>query len=808
MSLMPMFFVSGENFLYQRQISIIPTNVTNLQVRVVLTTTSFDYSKVNADGSDIRFVASVNDNGLVSPLNYYTQVWNTSGTSIIWVKIPTTSTREIFMQYGRSSLTATGGSSISSIMNTGLRYRYYGYGGGASPTVPGGTLDGGGNDQVGPNYEFGGGTVNINDDVLGSFGSRADSAAIIWDGFVIPDGSGTYVFYTTSDDGQRLYIEDSLVINNWVDQGNTEQSYSYSWTDSRIKKIQYDWYENGGGATAKLGWDPITTGKVYGIPNTYLKAPKYSSAYADPYNYTGGVSSENNLFTPGFVTTSLIAYWDAARYAGSYPGSGTVMTDISGLNATNLNLINSPTFSGLGGGAIGLTGTNDYLSTAAALTTAGNSLTFEGWFNFEDVATGVMFGQGPTVASQGLHIIFTNTSTIRFGMYDNDFDVSTGVLSANTWYHLVFTYSNTAPYTKKAYLNGALIGTSGTQTQWAGAGVFNVGAAYSAALGTGNGRIGLARVYHTDLSDAQVLQNYLASKDRFLAPVTSTEVDYLLVGGGGGGGGGDSSAIGAAGGSGGAVTGTYTLLQGEGLTVHVGGGGGGGDTQVTGTGSGSAGSSTVGAGGAGGNAGGTGTSGAGGGGGGGSFIRLSGTIIAAAGGGAGGGGGGEGDQENVGGGAGGGLQPRGVNGTNTAGAAGFNYSGDGGGGGGAGGGRYGGLGQQQGVSQVASGGGHYNIVTATNALIFAGNNGGAATTADTGAISVTNAANWGYGNNAGTGGGGKPGPTVGNRGNSGSAGVVRIKYAGSLVKASGGSISTVGGYTVHTFTSDGTFTII
>jgi hypothetical protein len=92
--------------------------------------------------------------------------------------------------------------------------------------------------------------------------------------------------------------------------------------------------------------------------------------------------------------------------------------------------------------------------------------------------------------------------------------------------------------------------------------------------------------------------------------------------------------------------------------------------------------------------------------------------------------------------------------------------------------------------------------------LFAGNNGGAATTADTGAISVTNAANWGYGNNAGTGGGGKPGPTPGNRGNSGSAGVVRIKYLGTVAKASGGSISTVGGYTVHTFTSDGTFTII
>lgn len=807
MSLMPMFFVSGENFLYQRQISIIQTNVTNLQVRVVLTPTSFDYSKVRADGSDIRFVAAYTDNGITSPLNYYTQVWDTAGTSIFWVKIPSSGTREMFMQYGRSSLTTTGSSGINDILNTGLRYRYYGYGGGASPTVPGGTLDGGGNDQVGPNYAFGGGTAVINDDVLGSFGSRADSVAIIWDGFVIPDGSGTYVFYTTSDDGQRLFIEDSLVIDNWVDQGDTERSYSYSWTDSRIKKIRYDWYENGGGATAKLGWDPITTGKVYGIPGFYLKAPKYSSAYADPYNYTGGVSSENSLFTPGFVTTNLIAYWDAARYAGSYPGTGTVMTDISGLNAQNLNLINGPAFSGAGGGSINLSGTNDYLGTPGALTTAGNSLTFEGWFNFDNVASGCFFGQGPTATNEGLHITFIGPNTIRFGMYSNDFDVTVSV-SAGTWNHYAFTYLNTAPYTKKVYINGVLVGTSGTQTQWAGSGVFNVGATYSAAIATGNGKIGLARVYHTNLSDAQVLQNYTASRQRFEVPATSVEVDYLLVGAGGGGGGGDASSIGAAGGSGGAVTGTYALLTGDSLTVSVGGGGGGGNTQVTGSGSGSAGSSAVGAGGAGGNAGGTGTSGGGGGGGGGSFLRSGGTVIAAAGGGAGGGGGGEGDQENIGGGAGGGYQPRGVNGTNAAGAAGFNYSGDGGGGGGGGGGYYGGLGQQQGVSQIASGGANYHAAGATNTASFAGNTGGAATTTNTGAISVTNAANWGYGNDAGTGGGGKPGPTVGNLGISGSAGVVRIKYAGTVIRASGGTISTVSGYTVHTFTSDGTFTII
>ena len=53
------------------------------------------------------------------------------------------------------------------------------------------------------------------------------------------------------------------------------------------------------------------------------------------------------------------------------------------------------------------------------------------------------------------------------------------------------------------------------------------------------------------------------------------------------------------------------------------------------------------------------------------------------------------------------------------------------------------------------------------------------------------------------GGGGGPGNGVGS---AGAAGVVIIRYYGSQ-RATGGAITTVGGYTIHTFTSSGTFTI-
>jgi hypothetical protein len=61
------------------------------------------------------------------------------------------------------------------------------------------------------------------------------------------------------------------------------------------------------------------------------------------------------------------------------------------------------------------------------------------------------------------------------------------------------------------------------------------------------------------------------------------------------------------------------------------------------------------------------------------------------------------------------------------------------------------------------------------------------------------------GANTGGGGGGGSHYNVTNKGGEGGSGIVVIRYAGAQ-KATGGTITTVGNYTVHTFTTSGTFT--
>ena len=81
---------------YEKLLNIDPvTPETDYQVKVILTPLNFDYSKAQPDGSDLRFYDMLNN-----PLSYWIESWNTIGSSIVWVKVPTGGTSSIYMYYG------------------------------------------------------------------------------------------------------------------------------------------------------------------------------------------------------------------------------------------------------------------------------------------------------------------------------------------------------------------------------------------------------------------------------------------------------------------------------------------------------------------------------------------------------------------------------------------------------------------------------------------------------------------------------------------------------------------------------------
>ena len=117
------------------------------------------------------------------------------------------------------------------------------------------------------------GTVNLDwagGSPAGSIG--ADTFSVRWTGQVEPRYSQTYTFYTTTDDGVRLWVNGVLLVDYWAGQAATERSGTIALTAGQKYSIRLDYYENTGNAVAKLMWSSASQVKQI-IPQSQLYRP-------------------------------------------------------------------------------------------------------------------------------------------------------------------------------------------------------------------------------------------------------------------------------------------------------------------------------------------------------------------------------------------------------------------------------------------------------------------------------------------------------------------------------------------------------
>lgn len=69
---------------------------------------------------------------------------------------------------------------------------------------------------------------------------------------ITPSLTGTYTFITTSDDGVRLYIDDTTVINNWAYHGRTVDTGTINLVAGRQYDLVMEFVESSGGSTMTL----------------------------------------------------------------------------------------------------------------------------------------------------------------------------------------------------------------------------------------------------------------------------------------------------------------------------------------------------------------------------------------------------------------------------------------------------------------------------------------------------------------------------------------------------------------------------
>jgi hypothetical protein len=221
------------------------------------------------------------------------------------------------------------------------------------------------------------------------------------------------------------------------------------------------------------------------------------------------------------VTDGLVLSLDAGD-RNSYPGTGTVWTDMSG-NGNNGTLTNGPTFSSANGGSIVLDGTNDYIidSSTVNIPVGSSSRTIQMWVypttntnNFVQLGIG---GGGNQVYIVQYYKIGSPDYIFTDGVNGGNNLTISGVQlpTLNAWNFFVFGNSGQNYF---YYLNGVsrLSGTWPATINTVGQkyvlGNRDDGVGFNTPI---SGSIGLVSIYNRALTESEILQNYNAQKSRF-----------------------------------------------------------------------------------------------------------------------------------------------------------------------------------------------------------------------------------------------------------------------------------------------------
>jgi hypothetical protein len=98
-------------------------------------------------------------------------------------------------------------------------------------------------------------------------GIGSDNFSVRWTGFVTAPATATYTIYTQTDDGVRVWIGGTPLVDQWVGQAETEHSGTIALVAGQATPITVEYFEATGDAVARLLWSTPTLAKTV-IPSS------------------------------------------------------------------------------------------------------------------------------------------------------------------------------------------------------------------------------------------------------------------------------------------------------------------------------------------------------------------------------------------------------------------------------------------------------------------------------------------------------------------------------------------------------------
>ncbi|RFU83244.1 glycoside hydrolase family 2 [Streptomyces triticagri] len=113
---------------------------------------------------------------------------------------------------------------------------------------------------------------------------QSDDASIRWTGKIVPEASGAHTFTMKGDNGFRLWIDDELAIDHWVDDWENEQtSEPVELTEGSEHDIKVEYFEHEGGSNLHLNWIRPGADKEP-VPKSAFRLP-------DGFDYDGAIAA-------------------------------------------------------------------------------------------------------------------------------------------------------------------------------------------------------------------------------------------------------------------------------------------------------------------------------------------------------------------------------------------------------------------------------------------------------------------------------------------------------------------------------------
>ncbi len=113
--------------------------------------------------------------------------------------------------------------------------------------------------------------VNFNQDTS-PVDPKLNSFSVRWAGTITPLESGKYTFYTFSDDGVRLWVDNKLLVDNWKLNPGVEDSGVIQLTADKPVPIRMESFNAMGGWAARLMWEGPDIDKQI-VPSDRLQTP-------------------------------------------------------------------------------------------------------------------------------------------------------------------------------------------------------------------------------------------------------------------------------------------------------------------------------------------------------------------------------------------------------------------------------------------------------------------------------------------------------------------------------------------------------